>query len=281
MQRTGSRKQRRTAGQTLGRDSRRTLAVLVALILVGLGAESRAGGDWLQPDDWRHWLRGQEIGGRGHEFGAAKQRDDTGPSDIGRRLKAAALSLALPGAGQFYNGQQGKGLVMAGVEAAIWGAFLGFHRHGDSLSDDYRNWAGIYADAGGDHPDSYWQAIGRFTDSDAWYESRLRQARAFGEPVPPPPPPDQEWQWRSNSFRIQYQDLRADANRAYDRRDKMILFALLNRAVSVFDAVRSGGQSRDARSGATGGTVLGVDLAVEIDPDWTRPAARAVAGWSF
>jgi hypothetical protein len=281
VQRIASRNQRDAAGRSAGQTRRGAIVVLVVVLAGGLAGSAIAGDDWLQPDDWRHWLRGQEIGGRSREFGTIPPADADGPSDTGRRVKAGVLSLVLPGAGQFYNDQRGKGLVMLGVEAAIWGAYLGFHQHAGNLSTDYRNWAGIYADAHGDHPDSFWQAVGRFTDSDAWYESSLRQARAFGEPPPPPPPPDQQWQWRNNDFRVQYQDLRADANRAYDRRDQMILFALLNRAISVFDAVRNGGQPLDTAAGTTGATVLGIDLALQIDPDWTRPAARAVAGWSF
>lgn len=260
----------------------------VVVLAVGLLLGAAAGPavalddrDLLGQDDWRRWLGAQDFGGRSHEFGAARRADDDGPSDLGRRLKAGALSLAMPGAGQFYNGQRGKALVMAGVEVAIWGTYLGFHQHAGNLSDDYRNWAGTFAGTGGDQPDSYWQAVGRFLDSDAWYESQLRQARAFGEPAPPPPSPQQQWQWRSNSYRVQYQDLRADANRAYDRRDKMLLFALLNRAVAVFDAVRNGGERDPGPAAATGTTLLGVDLAIEVAPVLTAPAARATASWSF
>ena len=267
-----------------GRPWRRTAAILVLAGAMSSGlipTPATAGERWLQPDDWRQWLGTQEIGGRNHEFGAARAEESFGPSDTGRRLKAGALSLVLPGAGQFYNGQRGKGLVMAGFEVAIWGAYLGFHQHAGGLSDDYRNWAGIYAGTSGDHPDNYWQAVGRFRDSDAWYVSQLRQARAFGEDTPPPPGADLQWQWSNDTFRVQYQDLRADANRAYDRRDKMLLFALLNRAVSIFDAVRNGGQPSADGQAATAVHVLGVDLALEVAPVGSRPAARATAGWSF
>jgi TM2 domain-containing membrane protein YozV len=262
-----------------------SLAGLLLLLVVGLllpASVATAGDDaWLEQDDWRQWLGAQDFGGRNHEFEAVRRPGDGRPSDLGRRLKAGALSLAVPGAGQFYNGDRGKALVMVGVEAAIWGTYLGFHHHAGNLSDDYRNWAGTYAGTSGDQPDNYWQSVGRFQDSDAWYESQLRQARAFGEDPPPPPSATQQWQWRSNEFRVQYQDLRADANRAYDRRDKMLLFALLSRAVSVFDAVRNGGQ-READPAATTGTrLLGADVALEVSPIWSQPAARATASWSF
>jgi len=261
----------------------------LAAALLALAVQAVAAGPALDPgkraflasDDWRGWLGAQEIGGN-DEFAVVRdeQEDDGGPSDTGRRLKAGALSLLVPGAGQFYNGDQGKALVMVGVEAVIWGAYLGFDRHADNLSEDYRNWAGIYAGTEGAHADSYWQSVGRYADSDAWYESQLREARAFGEPAPAPPPADQQWQWRSEDYRRSYQELRADANEAYDRRDLMILFAILNRAVSVFDAVRSGGVPADARP-TLGARVLGADVALEVSSPLPSPQARATACWSF
>ncbi len=253
----------------------------VLWLLAAAPLSARANGDWLQADDWRRWLDAQEIGGRLGERRAPGESEADGPSDIGRRLTAGALSLVLPGAGQFYNEQRGKALVMAGVEVAIWGTFLGFHRHAGALADDYRAWAEIYAGAGGEHPDSYWQAVGRFLDSDAWYDARLRQARAFGEATPPPPTEAEAWQWRNQDYRVQYQRLRADANAAYDRRDKMLLFAILNRAVAVYDAVRNGGRPDAHHASAASATLLGLDLTLEVSPVLAQPGARAMLAWSF
>ncbi len=262
------------------------LVMLGGLLLLASLAAAQTGvpaskGDFLQRDDWRGWIGAQEIGGN-DEFAVAPSdaEDRTGPSSTKRRLTAGGLSLLVPGAGQFYNGDRGKALIMVGIEAAVWGAYLGFDRHADNLSDDYRSWAGIYAGTGGTHPDSYWQSVGRYMDSDAWYESRLREARAFGEPAPAPPGEDQQWQWRSEDFRRDYQILRADANEAYDRRDLMILFAILNRAVSVFDAVRNGG-AREAGEPVLGARVLGADLALEVSAPLPSPQARASCAWSF
>lgn len=244
---------------------------------VGLAAGA-APNDWLESADWRRWLGTQEIGGRGGDFRTEQPREDqTGPTDTRRRLTAGALSLVLPGAGQFYNEDKSKALIMAGVEAVIWGTYLGFHHHAGTLADDYRNWAGIFAGTSGQHPDSYWQAVGRYSDSDAWYEALLRQARAFGEAAPPPPTASQEWQWRNQTYRVQYQELRADANSAYDRRDKMLLFAILNRAVSVYDAVRNGGRP----SAATATSLLGLDLSLAVSPVFCEANVQASVGWGF
>lgn len=263
---------------------KRTIILTAAALLLTGALPALAGGlgEFLEPGDWRSLLRAQEFGRRADEFTTAPAAsEDGGPSDTGRRLKAGGLSLLVPGAGQFYNGERGKGLVMVGVEAVIWGAYLGFDGHADGLHEDARNWAGIYAGTSGDHPDNFWQSVGRYMDSDAWYESQLREARAFDEDAPPPLGADQSWQWLSEDYRTSYQKLRADANAAYDRRDLMILFAILNRAVSVFDAVRNGGAPDADGPSTIGARVLGADVALEVSRPLPDPEARASASWSF
>jgi hypothetical protein len=256
------------------------LLLVIALPLAVAAEEPATVGDFLDGNDWRGWVGAQELGGTDEFSGESSAEPAAGPSSTGRRLTAGGLSLLVPGAGQYYNGDHTKAAIMVGIEAAVWGAYLGFDRHADNLSQDYRNWAGIYAGTAGSHPDSYWQAVGRYDDSDAWFESQLREARAFGDPAPDPPGEDQQWQWRSEDFRRGYQQLRADANEAYDRRDLMILFAIINRAVAVFDAVRGGG-APDDQPGTVGARVLGADVALEISSPLPSPRARASARWSF
>jgi len=249
---------------------------ILAASLVAFAVPATAG----EFSDWRQ-LGAQEFGSSDDEFATAVSPSTEGSSNTGRKLAAGGMSLLIPGAGQFYNGQSGKGLVMLGIDVVIWGAYFAFDSHADNLQQDARNWAGIYAGTSGDHAETYWQSVGRYMDGDQWYESQLREARAFGETPPPPPNPADLWQWRSEDYKDSYQGLRADANSAYDRRDLMILFALLNRAVSAFDAVRNGdGQSSDGGS-AMGASILGADLALEVSPSWQRPEARAMASWSF
>jgi hypothetical protein len=61
---------------------------------------------------------------------------------------------------------------------------------------------------------------------------------------------------RVSENRIVYRGMRADSNEAFDRRDFTMLFAILNRAVSVFDAVRGAGGDHIIELGG-----LGVELA--------------------
>jgi len=230
--------------------------------------------------DWR-----RDIGGRtqigGESIGGVKQdKEPSGPSATGDKFKAGLLSAIVPGTGQFYNGDTTKGFVMLGVEVAIWGTYFVFDSQGDNRSDTYREYAGIYAGTSGEHDDNYWQAVGRYMDSDAFNEALLREARALDEPPPPLLDGNDVWQWRNDQFLSNYQDLRADANSAYDRRDFTILFAVINRAVSVYDAVRNAGPRAPAEP-TIGTEVLGWNVGLDFDASWRDPGSRAVVSRSF
>lgn len=239
-----------------------------------LGAAPAAAGALRQPAAARQ-VPGEF--GTGPERRPQEQDEPGGPSQLGRKVKAGALSAVLPGAGQYYNGRHDKAYVMAGVEAAIWTAYFVFDDQGDNRMATAREFAGIYAGASGEHPEEYWQSVGRFMDSDAYNEARLREARALQEEPSGLIPEADAWQW-VNLDRLQaYQTLRADGNSAYDRRDFMILFAVVNRAVSVVDAVmgvRTDEPALQAR-------VLGLDLQVGLQGTAADPAARCSLAGRF
>jgi hypothetical protein len=215
-------------------------------------------------------LAAQDVGGvRAPGPGPAR-------GDLGRKVTAGLLSLVLPGAGQFYNGDRQKAYVFAGVEAAVWGSYLTFDNQGDGRSETSRDYAGIYAGTlVGDAQESYWRSVGRYLDSDAYNEAVLREARAFATEPSGLIGADQAWQWRNEDhFRV-YQELRADASRAYSRRDFMTLFAILNRVVAVYDAVR---HSVDDK---LNGEVLGFNIELSVDPSLRRPATGCVVSRRF
>lgn len=242
-------------------------------------------GTWRSVDLASYLAYGQ-IGGEGlekkNEIGAASGRETekdepAGPANTGRKIKAGVLSAVFPGAGQFYNGKKDKAYLMGGIEVAIWTAYFVFDTQGDNRLDSSVEYAGIYAGTGGSHPDSYWQSVGRYMDSDAYYDAVLREARALGETAPSPLADSDTWQWVNNDRRLGFATLRADANSAYDRRDFMILFAVVNRAVSVVDAVLGAGQP----DGALETQVLGMNLGVEMLPSLRNPGAQCVVSRRF
>lgn len=209
------------------------------------------------------WTAGEFAG---PDVGGVRTARAPGDGDTGRKVKAGLLSLLLPGAGQYYNGDRSKAYVFAGVEAAVWASYFTFDVQGDNRTDTYEEYAGIYAGVPGDgYDEAYWRAVGRYLDSDAYNEALRREARAFGTEPGGLVGPDRAWQWRNEDhFRV-YQELRADAARAYDRRDFMTLFAILNRVVAVYDAVRNSVDDR------LKGEVLGFRVEMDVSPSLRHP----------
>ena len=241
-------------------------------------------GSWRSVDLNPYLVYGQ-IGGEGltqkNEVGAASgvpedEEEDTGPSNTGEKIKAGALSAIFPGAGQFYNDQRKKAYIMGGIEVAIWTAYFVFDTQGDNRLETSIEYAGIYAGTSGSHPNSYWQSVGRYMDSTNYDEARRREARALGEDYTAITSSD-PWLWVNEDRRDGFQNLRADANSAYDRRDFMILFAVVNRAVSVVDAVLGVGKA----NGKLDTEVMGMNLELEMLPSLRNPGAQCVISRRF
>jgi hypothetical protein len=200
-------------------------------------------------------------------------------------FKAFALSAILPGAGQFYCGSRIKPLLFLGVEAAAWGFQFKYRGEGNDATDayeafnnthwsrfDYENkylfWAYgeiddelISAREMSHHlPDDttqqYYEMTGKYNQFawgwddakrdgltlDQYHEANPTQLamRITGDSTTP-----------SSANRMRYEGMRNDANRKYDRADKMIIVALVNRLVSSFEAFFS---ARRINSRIVGGT---------------------------
>lgn len=280
------------------------LPVLLSLLLgstVVLGETQAASQSFLRSEvavlgsqtsaSWRSvavnpYLASGQIGGQGiekkNEIGAPSVSEPSdekksGPSSTGRKVKAGIMSAIIPGVGQFYNHQNTKGYIMAGAEVAIWTCYFVFDSQGDNRLDSSIEYAGIYAGTSGSHHDSYWQSVGRYMDSDAYNEAQLREARALQEEPSNLISGSDAWQWVNEDRKYGFAKLRADANSAYDRRDFMILFAVVNRAISVVDAVLNA----EAPDGKLEAKVMGMNLGFEVLPSLRNPGAQCVLSRRF
>ncbi len=279
-----------------------SLVLGTLFLAVGL---AQAGGSWayqghtatsgtlVQSNYWREnlavvsgppqaWVQmgGQGFSNQPDEFGGgvvSSKEENQGPSHLGEKFKAGLLSAILPGAGQYYNGRHQKAFIMGGIEAAIWTTYFVFDTQGDNGMADARDFAGIYAGTQGNHEDNYWQNVARYMDSDAFNVDKEREARALQEPVSGLIAPADAWQWANSDRLLGYRILRNDATNAYDRRDFMILFAVVNRAVAVFDAVMGAGKGESL----LGTEVMGMNVRVEMSPVWSSATARCVVSRGF
>jgi hypothetical protein len=192
------------------------------------------------------------------------------------KAKALALSVLLPGAGQYYAGKKGRANFFFLTESAIWTSFVVFQVQGHLRKGNYREYAELMAgvDAEG-KPDEFYRALGQYARSDpgpgSYNESIRREARALY-------PDDRErqeqyllengyfgddaWQWRSEEDRARYKSLRKKSQLSFRRGTYMLGIAVANRILAAMDAARSVSKpSQPARE------PLGMRLEMRPHPD--------------
>ena len=208
-------------------------------------------------------------------------------------FKAFALSAILPGAGQFYNGSKIKPLLFLGAEVAAWGFHFKYHGEGDDATDAYQQynhdhwsrfdyeqkyllWAyGVTDDDLVDArelshhlPDEqtqqYYEMTGKYNQfAWGWDDALLRgdSLESFGPGTMQPITGDSTTP--SSARRMIYEGMRDDANSKYDRADKMIMIAIVNRLFSGFEAFFS---ARKINQRLTGGssTFSRIDVDVSL-----------------
>jgi hypothetical protein len=146
------------------------------------------------------------------------------------------LSALVPGLGQVYNDQFYKARYFLGAEALTWVGFIGFRMYGNWREDDAIQYGNVYANARlDDKSDEFLDWVGFYTNT--------REYNSFGRvgdpdrPYYAPDNPDYHWQWQSDEDRRTYRDLRNSAQESYRRADFMIYVALINRTLSIIEAV--------------------------------------------
>ena len=152
--------------------------------------------------------------------------------------KAALLSLILPGAGEIYGGSKTKGKIFILSEASLWAGFFAFRTYGAWLEDDYRVYAAARAKVNLEGKSE------GFFDQLAFYDSR-DQYNQFaplyyrGERQPYPEDDFWYWAWDSRESRAHYRDLKNRSKDASRKALYMVGLSLVNRIVSVVDAMKT------------------------------------------
>ena len=178
------------------------------------------------------WLAGDDF-----DVAADEQPSVDGRGD--RRVsvaKAAFLSALLPGLGEYYVGHRTKARYFFGAEAATWIGFIAFRTYGSWKKDDLIRFAGEYAGASLEGKDD------EFLDWVGFYPS-IDDFNTLGRVSDPDRPyledtPENHWLWLSESDQEAYRDLKNSSREAYRRANFMIGVAIVNRLISVIDAIR-------------------------------------------
>jgi hypothetical protein len=212
----------------------------------------------------------------------------SGGSDRKNPMIAMLLSSAIPGLGEIYAGQTGRGRWFMASEAAIWAGYGAFQLQHGMRTDDYEEFAQIFADAPSGANDGYLGDMGDYIRSEgdnSYNEAVRREARSlfpndldaqhayleengyFG---------DLAWDWGSRERFLEYRELRRAASRSERNAFYMTGLALLNR---VFSAIDGAWMARRHNAGLTGRP--GARLSVAPEFDGADVGARATLEVSF
>jgi hypothetical protein len=177
------------------------------------------------------------------------------PGDMKRKspLKAFIYSAVLPGAGQYYVGSKWKAAIFLGIEVAAWTGHISFHSKGEDLTADFENFANTHwsENSYSDFLELNWgvrddDLISSFTHhlpdtkTQQYYEMIGKYDQfVFGWDDVDLPPDAQNTPYAHSSNRLDYMDMRLDANNAYDRANALVVAAMVNHIVSGIEAALS------------------------------------------
>jgi hypothetical protein len=171
------------------------------------------------------------------EFAAEPKETLSGRKSV---FKAAVLSALVPGGGQYYLGERKKARYFFAAEALTWVSYLSFQTYGDWRRDDYIQYAATHANA---------QLEGKSDEFVTWvgFYNNIREFNSLGRAFDNARPyledtPDNHWEWQSADERRTFRDLRNRSRESYRRSDFMIGVAIVDRVISIIDAVRSTGR---------------------------------------
>jgi len=196
---------------------------------------------------------------RDDEFGSAAA--GSGKKSI---FKAAVFSALIPGGGQLYMGNKKTASYFLTAEALTWLGYAAFRAYGDWRRDDYVNYAAVHANAQLDgKSDDFIDLVG--------FYSNIRDYNAYGRAYDPERPyladtPENHWEWPTREERIAFRTLKNRSRESYRRADFMIGVAIVDRVISIVDAVRS--VSRHNRRLGTGLTDTEAERQIKfaVDP---------------
>lgn len=176
------------------------------------------------------------------------------------KYKAALFSALLPGMGEAYAGHKGRAIAFGVAELGIWATYAVFKIQEDVRHDRAIEFAIASANANSGGTDEYYKSVGRFLRSDGpgmWNEFVRRRQRDTGEVLGPEYSGADAWAWTSQANLRSYRSLREGEIRAEENATNMFAFAILNRVLSVIDAVYI--VSKDNRALEDGGFGLKLD----------------------
>lgn len=145
-------------------------------------------------------------------------------------------SLAMPGWGHFYTGEQNRnrGLAHLGAEAVLIGSYLGLNIRGNRLENDYLTLSKLRAGVDLDgRSRSFRIAVGDFDSLADYNDYQLRTRnwdRLFEDT------PENRWEWDSSDNRLRFRDLRQSRDRVRNQLPALAGLMVVNRVISAISS---------------------------------------------
>jgi hypothetical protein len=148
---------------------------------------------------------------------------------------AVLYSLLLPGMGELYAGDYSSGKYFTITDALLWGTYIGFYSYGNMRKSDYKSYAATYGGVNNNGKnDAYYTTIGNYLSIQQFNNEKALE-RNFNEMYNV----DQYyWNWQNNSQRSAYKDMWTSSESAYNDLKFVAGALILNRVISVINAVR-------------------------------------------
>jgi hypothetical protein len=167
-------------------------------------------------------------------------------------LKAFALSLLIPGAGQYYNGSRIKAGAFFGADIVLWSGFLVYHQKGANTERDYKAyadqhyltsvffdwWNGLDTSVTnkfshriypGVKNHEYYENIGKYDQFQVGWDD-------IGVNFPPPGTPGGDSLGTVSPHRNTYLNMRKKSNDYFSNAKTFLVVSIGNHIISAFEA---------------------------------------------
>jgi hypothetical protein len=173
---------------------------------------------------------------------------------------AVAMSLVLPGMGEWYAGNFESGRYLLAADGSFWLTFAAFRLRGDWLRSDARSFGTQHAgiDFSG-KDDQFLVNVGNYNTVEDYNQAKLRERR-FDQLYQSP---RDSWRWNSEENRLRFRAMRISSDRMYENAKFAVGALVINRIISAFSAgraaVRSNRAGTDQGAWRVGAAVQGDD----------------------
>ena len=160
--------------------------------------------------------------------------------------KASLLSLVLPGMGELYAGGPRSGRFFLFTEGLFWTGMAVFKSLEGARTDTYRSYAALHAGVQLEgKPDRFIEEVGL---NQSIYTRNARERYVAGEFADlRPETPDQIWEWDTDAARHQFLRLRSKATSAENKAFLFVGALVFNRFASALNAASIARRTRIPR----------------------------------